>query len=82
MSGRRHRRKSGRTTPRADRSSVEQIAAVQAAAWGCRCRWEVRTFQHRDGYSYAQVLHDADCPAANRRGYGLVWPSADDGRHR
>jgi hypothetical protein len=72
MNARRHRR-TGRYTPRIDRSAVLHIAAVQAAAYGCRCSWELRTFQHRDGYTYAQVLHDDDCPAANRRGVALTW---------
>ena len=72
---RRQQRKGGRTTPRVDRAAALQLAAAQAAVWGCRCDWELRTLQHRDRYSYAQVLHDPDCPAANRRAYGLFWPS-------
>lgn len=30
--------------------------------------------QHREGYTYARVLHDGDCPAVNRRGIALIWP--------
>lgn len=69
------RRKGGRYTPRAPRSGVVEAARQQAERWGCRCKWELSLLQHRDGYTYAQVHHDADCPAANRRGLALVWPA-------
>lgn len=69
------RRKGGRYTPRAPRSAVLETARRQAELWGCRCKWELTLLQHRDGHTYGQVAHDPDCPAANRRGYALIWPS-------
>lgn len=74
MSSRHRHRKGGRYTPRAPRSAVLEAARRQAEHWGCRCRWELKLLRHDDGLTYGQVLHDHDCPAANRRGLALIWP--------
>lgn len=71
----RHRRKGGRYTPRVPRSAVWEMAKIQAALWGCHCSPELETVRHGDEFTYARVLHDDDCPALNRRGYALYWPS-------